>query len=1250
MAHSIFARGRRTSKLGIFVGLLALIASLVAPVPAGAQDAPRIEAYPLFQSISALGFAPGSTVTFELFDGVSLITHIEETADINGLADTGFRDLLILTPGRRIEVSDGSTSKDLTLEPIDIESVDLDLDRVAGTTSPAEPVGVDVFTDPDFETFATVAGGDGSWSVDATDITTTSQVRAFVTDADGDRTFDQKDPPRIEVFLGEENADAACTMENSFFPGALVTFSVFESVAPGADTIFSGTQIADETGGTCLDLFGRQLDPGNVVRATDGVFHKEHVVPALTLDLINPVAETLSGTATPGTEVQVNFADRNNTEAPDGNGVTEVIADGSGDWVADFSAEDDVTITSEGVATFCDDDGDCTYFGKGPRFLNVDMSADTMTADNFPPGGSVTFEVFTDPDDASPETYVTTADTTGHAEAVAEDLVGGNLVIADNSLGELSAVLPDFTIDTFDPFADTASGTAPADAEFGIASHCGLTEHGVTAGAGGAWETTYSGDFRHQAELCGLVGAGLTPIVGFVDVGLSEVTPIISADPATNDITLDGFAPDTTMIVQVISSGGPLVVHSSDEVITDNAGHAELLFTEHGQTLVGKVVNLPETLDALEVVPFTVDIADPLENIVAGTAPDGSLVMVSVDLQLTKRLEVVDGSWELDIGALPRPPDCLAPDCEWPYPWGLDSIVEASVVDADGDRTALSVGAAEVASGDVGAGGTVTTDTEADGATDTDPVETWVTTPGGGSITLREEQLTQQAPETFAFLGQEVDIDAPVESAADPLVIALRVDATRVPKGESAQTLQIYRNGDFVPDCSGPVGQASPDPCVTTRAELGDGDIELTLLSSQASDWNAAASTDARPPTVTEPSFSANPRFQSQATEVLATAADELSGIGGGELFIGTDPGEGQGTSMVVTGSTLEGEIGTLPTGEHEVSVRARDKAGNWSEVESATLTVQDDPPGGGGGGGGGPAPTPVITPVPTTEPSAEPTPAPAPSPSVSQDPEGEPLPASECDPATESCGTTGSDQATVEEGTVITGAGADTIDVHATEATEEINVDTGAGDDEINIDVDSAAEGTMTIDTGEGDDVVTLSVPEGATNLEIVIITGSGADEIDWSALEGTGIKVTIITGGGGDFVAAPPSPGTNQIVINLGSGNDVFKVVSTPQASAARRAAVSGERLTAAVGGKGYEASGASGDDRLVGGAGRDSLNGGLGADALIGKDGADNLRGGPGNDTLRGGPGGDALSGGSGRDSCAGGTGRDSLNNCE
>jgi hypothetical protein len=86
-------------------------------------------------------------------------------------------------------------------------------------------------------------------------------------------------------------------------------------------------------------------------------------------------------------------------------------------------------------------------------------------------------------------------------------------------------------------------------------------------------------------------------------------------------------------------------------------------------------------------------------------------------------------------------------------------------------------------------------------------------------------------------------------------------------------------------------------------------------------------------------------RLVTVTTNLTATTSETLSGLAGGEWWIGADPGIGSATPLTVSGSSLIGVIpATLVAGTYSVSVRAADIAGNWSGAGTAALTVTAPP------------------------------------------------------------------------------------------------------------------------------------------------------------------------------------------------------------------------------------------------------------------------------------------------------------------
>jgi len=136
----------------------------------------------------------------------------------------------------------------------------------------------------------------------------------------------------------------------------------------------------------------------------------------------------------------------------------------------------------------------------------------------------------------------------------------------------------------------------------------------------------------------------------------------------------------------------------------------------------------------------------------------------------------------------------------------------------------------ETISQNVSAGGTVTTDTEGDGTTTFDSIETSVTSPVGGQITINERPATRSAPAGFSYLPVQVVISAPLVHQTDPLVISFQLHQSLLPPGIAANALRVFKDNN-------PVANCPDDPCVFNISVSGD-HIAVIVHTSSASIWN----------------------------------------------------------------------------------------------------------------------------------------------------------------------------------------------------------------------------------------------------------------------------------------------------------------------------------------------------------------------------------------------------------------------------
>jgi hypothetical protein len=157
--------------------------------------------------------------------------------------------------------------------------------------------------------------------------------------------------------------------------------------------------------------------------------------------------------------------------------------------------------------------------------------------------------------------------------------------------------------------------------------------------------------------------------------------------------------------------------------------------------------------------------------------------------------------------------------------WGNSSSCPTSVV--------VKVGG-EMVSASVSAGQTVTTDTENDGATAADPLETTVTVGAAGTVTI-EEKPADSSPGEFSLLGHVVHITAPADPAnLEPGRTAFKLDPSIIPAGATANTIEVFKDGQIVPQCTGP----NQPTCVTIRMTLDDGDAFIEVRTTSFGQWS----------------------------------------------------------------------------------------------------------------------------------------------------------------------------------------------------------------------------------------------------------------------------------------------------------------------------------------------------------------------------------------------------------------------------
>jgi hypothetical protein len=350
-------------------------------------------------------WAPDSEVTIEIDDPVTTeVVDFSMPAGTDGNGRFELYDVPFdIEAGHVVTVSQGATVKTHVVIDLTVTLIDPVADTVSGIGAPKTETVVQVWDEqrqegpPPMSVMSDDAGG---WMADfsgAFDILPRMMTYTYQADADGDQTQIDARPPSFLVFRDwnglagwgwPAEVNVQVTADD---PETVDESDIDLTIATNADGFFEGAGVFPG------------LQPGWLITVTYGVTTQTHTVRAISIADADTATDIVRGTADPRTEVWVSVSG-----AGDGDGVF-ATADGSGEWVADFSGRCDITIGSEVGISQEGEDRNGTHFGFTVPFPPIPI----------PPGTSLTTESFDTQTSGTPTVYwqdpltVSTTDRTG---------------------------------------------------------------------------------------------------------------------------------------------------------------------------------------------------------------------------------------------------------------------------------------------------------------------------------------------------------------------------------------------------------------------------------------------------------------------------------------------------------------------------------------------------------------------------------------------------------------------------------------------------------------------------------------------------------------------------------------------------------------------------------------------------------------------------------------------------------------------
>jgi hypothetical protein len=207
-----------------------------------------------------------------------------------------------------------------------------------------------------------------------------------------------------------------------------------------------------------------------------------------------------------------------------------------------------------------------------------------------------------------------------------------------------------------------------------------------------------------------------------------------------------------------------------------------------------------------------------------------------------------------------------------------------------------------------------------------------------GNKTTLDRSALQAAGYPISFLNQNLAPVTPTGLAAqqNPTNTAPQLYWAPI---SGATSYNVYRDGVFV----GSTAAAS----FTDVSLSATGTYNYTVTAVNGSGESAQSAPlavlyDITPPSVSNVTLNPTTITTGSSTNLTATVTDSVFGTASrAEYFVGSDPGEGNGSPMTFSGSTASAALGSsLASGNYTVSVRAANSLGTWSQPVQAQTAL----------------------------------------------------------------------------------------------------------------------------------------------------------------------------------------------------------------------------------------------------------------------------------------------------------------------
>lgn len=363
-----------------------------------------------------------------------------------------------LQPGQEVMLSGGGYSRTYVIRNIAVTDIDQENNQVSGIGDPGGVIDVHAYDDVtgNYGFKSVVVDESGHWVADFSrqiDISKGTSGQVIQYDEEGNSTI-------IYWFVPDPNITVSLSYNsvagNRWTSNVLVTLSIEGDVYDA--------KLTNKNGYVYFYLGEGVIEPGQEVVLSGGGDIRTHVVRNITVTEIDQPNRIVRGTADPLSAIGIS--------ADDGWVWVwqDVVADGEGNWEADFSSESNFSEGTYGYASQADEDGNITqlrWFIPDPYF-QVILTGGYIFGYEWTPNSLVTLTV----DGIGRGSGESNADGQVFIYSSTGFLPGQTVVLADG-INTRTHIVKDIAVTEINQDNKTVSGTAEPSSEIEVSAHDG---------------------------------------------------------------------------------------------------------------------------------------------------------------------------------------------------------------------------------------------------------------------------------------------------------------------------------------------------------------------------------------------------------------------------------------------------------------------------------------------------------------------------------------------------------------------------------------------------------------------------------------------------------------------------------------------------------------------------------------------------------------------------------------------------------